>query len=166
MPRVLLAEDSPIQARQVQVVLEDRGFDVELAKDGTQALGAIERSPPDIVLTDLEMPEMNGLELVQAVRTRFPSVPVVLMTAHGSEEVAAQALQQGAASYIPKRKVAREVVATLEKIIGAATAERGQLVHVRGGQRHRLAQQRLAVGRWTPGAAPAAAARTTAPHLH
>src|SRR5262245_39428817 len=101
MPRVLIAEDSPTQAQQLQFMLEDAGFVVELAPNGIQAMSAINRQVPDIVLTDLEMPEMNGLQLVEAIYRDHPGLPVVLMTAYGSEETAAMALQKGATSYVP-----------------------------------------------------------------
>jgi CheY-like chemotaxis protein len=124
MARILVAEDNPVQARHIEYVLEDAGFEVEIARDGAQALQAIGRQAPDVVLTDLQMPEMDGLELVQAIRSQYPFIPVVLMTAHGSEEIAAQALQNGASSYVPKRKIARDIVPTLTKIIAVAGADR------------------------------------------
>jgi CheY-like chemotaxis protein len=98
MSRVLVVDDSSTQARLIEVILEDAKFEVEVAGQGLEALSAIQRDPPDVVLTDLQMPEMNGLELVQAIRQQYPFLPVVLMTAHGSEEIATQALQRGAAS--------------------------------------------------------------------
>jgi CheY-like chemotaxis protein/anti-sigma regulatory factor (Ser/Thr protein kinase) len=124
MPRVLVAEDSPTQAAEIQFLLEDAGFEVEIARDGVAALEAMVRCHPDIVLTDLEMPRMNGLELVEAIRSRFPAVPVTLMTAMGSEEIASQALLKGAASYVPKRNLARDIVPTLQKLLTLVGAGR------------------------------------------
>jgi anti-sigma regulatory factor (Ser/Thr protein kinase) len=72
------------------------------------------------------MPGMDGLELVQAVREQFPHLPVVLMTAHGSEELAIRALKSGAASYVPKRTLARDLAETLEQVLSAARASRCQ----------------------------------------
>src|SRR4051812_10169368 len=117
MPRVLIAEDSPTQAAEFRFLLEDAGFDVEIARDGVEALEALARRFPNIVLTDLEMPGMNGLELVEAIRDRYPTVPVALMTAVGSEEIASRALRKGAAGYVPKRNIARDIVPTLENIL-------------------------------------------------
>jgi CheY-like chemotaxis protein/anti-sigma regulatory factor (Ser/Thr protein kinase) len=94
------------------------------AQDGRQALALIEAQHPDIVLTDLQMPEMNGLELVTAVKAKFPDIPVLLMTAQGSEEIAALALQQGAASYVPKRRLADDLVPTVERVLATARDER------------------------------------------
>ncbi len=126
MSTILIAEDTRTQARMIQFMLEGEGFQTEIAADGRLALEAMERRRPDIVLTDLHMPEMNGLELVEAVRSRFPSIPVVLMTADGSEEIAVQALRKGAASYVPKRHLEEDLVRTLRSLLDAARCDRDQ----------------------------------------
>jgi DNA-binding response OmpR family regulator len=124
MSRVLVVEDSSTQALQIQFMLEDAGFEVEVARNGVEGLAAIDRSAPDAVLTDLDMPEMNGLELVEAVRRKHPTVPILLMTAMGSEDIAALALQKGAASYVPKKNLARDIVKTLRTVLDMARADR------------------------------------------
>jgi CheY-like chemotaxis protein len=134
MARVLVAEDSRTQALAVQLLLEDAGFTVDLAANGREALTALGRACandgragfPDAVLTDLEMPEMNGLELVEAARSEYPALPVVLMTAVGSEEIAVKALKHGAASYVPKRNLERDIAETLSNVISVAGASRNQ----------------------------------------
>jgi CheY-like chemotaxis protein len=78
------------------------------------------------VLTDLLMPEMDGLQLVAAIRSKFPLVPVVLMTAYGNEEIAIRALQRGAASYVPKRILHRDLAPILTQVLAAAQGERRQ----------------------------------------
>jgi CheY-like chemotaxis protein len=127
MSRVLVVEDSRTQAQQIQFLLEEAGFQVELAGHGLEALAAIGRSPPDVVVTDLEMPEMNGLQLVEAVRRDFTAVPVILMTAHGSEEIAALALRKGAGSYVPKTYLEQDIVPTLEHILAVTKSSREHL---------------------------------------
>lgn len=131
MAHVLIVEDSPTQAAHIQILLEEAGFSVDLAGHGVEALSQIQRALPDLVVTDLEMPEMNGLELVEAVRKDFPALPVILMTAHGSEEIAALALRQGAASYVPKRRLAEDLVPTALRILLAALEDgtHSQLMH-------------------------------------
>src|SRR5262249_45012374 len=91
-----------------------------------EALAAIDQEQPDLVLTDLQMPGMDGLQLVEAVRAGHPSVPVVLMTGFGSEEVAVQALRRGAASYVPKRRLVGELAEILEQVLAAARADQDQ----------------------------------------
>src|SRR5262245_42134375 len=118
---VLVVDDAPVERRKAGGLVEESlGWRVAYAENGVQALEAIKQEAPDIVLTDLQMPEMGGLELVKAIRGHFPTLPVVLMTAHGSEEVAIQALRQGAASYVPKRGLSRDLAQTLEQVLAAA----------------------------------------------
>ena len=120
---VLVVDDTPVDRRKAGGLVEEGlGWPVAYAEDGLTALAAIGEKVPSVVLTDLQMPEMDGLELVEAIRSRHPSLPVVLMTAHGSEEVAVRALRAGAASYVPKRSLARDLAETLEQVVAAAQA--------------------------------------------
>ena len=131
MPRVLVVDDSPVDRRLAGKLIEkgsDAGAELVpvYASNGREALEVIVREAPDAVLTDLQMPELNGLELVQAVRERYPLIPVILMTAHGSEELAVKALKSGAASYVPKRELAVDLLETLTAVIEAAHGQRDQ----------------------------------------
>jgi CheY-like chemotaxis protein len=127
MARVLVVEDSPTQASDERFLLEDAGFDVDVAADGIEALSSLAERLPDLIVTDLQMPRMDGLALVEAVRRRHPSVPVVLVTAHGSEEIAARALRSGAASYVPKRYLGRDLPQVARQIIAMAAPDPEQL---------------------------------------
>jgi CheY-like chemotaxis protein/anti-sigma regulatory factor (Ser/Thr protein kinase) len=122
MSRILVVEDSRTQGSVLKQVLESHGFEATVVSDGQAALEAIQRQPPHVVLTDLLMPGMNGLELVEQVRKRFPRVPTVLITEFGSEEIAAEALHRGAAGYIPKRRLQTDLVRSLERVLGIAKA--------------------------------------------
>jgi len=124
MKRVLVVEDSRTQAQHIQLLLEEVPYHVDVAGDGAVAMQMIGAAEPDIVLTDLEMPNVNGLQLVEAVRDEYPWIPVVLMTAHGSEQIAASALSRGAASYIPKTHLVEDVVPTLQRILDLTTVHR------------------------------------------
>jgi len=97
---------------------------VRQAADGLEALEKIETEPPDLVLTDLQMPEMDGLQLVREVRSRYPHIPVVLMTAHGSEMLAVDALHDGAASYIPKSHLKERLVPTIQTVLERSRVDR------------------------------------------
>lgn len=116
MIRILVVEDSPTQAVEIEFVLQEAGYTVTRAPDGAAALAAIEADPPDLVLTDLHMPRKNGLELTEAVRRGYPQVPVVLMTADGTEDIAARALRQGASSYIPKNRLQQDLLYTIGEL--------------------------------------------------
>ena len=120
---VLVAEDSRTQAAQIQRLLEKAGLRAVMAINGREALDLIRRSPPDVVVTDLEMPEMNGLELVKAVHAEFPKIPIVLATAVGSEAIAADALRKGAASYVPKQFM-HDLIPTVQRLLAVVQADR------------------------------------------
>src|SRR5262249_18002746 len=121
-----IVEDSPTQAHFIGHLLRGQSFDVEFAGDGQQALAMIQAAPPEVVLTDLDMPRMNGLELVEAVRHSHPALPVGPMAAHGSEEIAALALRKGAASYVPKAYLEQDLPDTLRRVLALNEAARHQ----------------------------------------
>jgi CheY-like chemotaxis protein/anti-sigma regulatory factor (Ser/Thr protein kinase) len=122
---VLVVDDSAVDRHLAGAIVHKlEGWQAVFAANGREALEVLERQPPDVVLTDLLMPEMDGLELVQAVRTGHPLVPVILMTAHGSEDIAIQALQKGAASYVPKKSLARDLEETLDQVLAASQTNR------------------------------------------
>jgi CheY-like chemotaxis protein/anti-sigma regulatory factor (Ser/Thr protein kinase) len=122
---VLVVDDAAVDRRVAGRLVEQRlGYHVLYAEDGAAALAAMERRPPHAVVTDLIMPGMDGLQLVEAVRQRHPAVPVILLTAHGSEDVAARALREGAANYVPKRRLDADLVRTVEQAVKAAAAQR------------------------------------------
>jgi CheY-like chemotaxis protein/anti-sigma regulatory factor (Ser/Thr protein kinase) len=121
--RVLVVDDNPTERRSAGAIVEKLpGCQVYYARNGREALAVMERERPSIILTDLCMPEMDGLELVASVRQQYPRVPIILMTARGAEDMAVQALQQGAASYVPKKSLPRDIVATLDQVLAAAQA--------------------------------------------
>ena len=125
MATILVVDDSPIDRRLAGGLIEKNPeFSVRYAEQGAAAIAQIMREPPDLVVSDLQMPEMDGLELVEAVRQRAPLVPVIIMTAHGSEEIAVQALARGAASYVPKGALARDLLDTVENVLAVARADR------------------------------------------
>lgn len=128
LPTVLVVDDAPIDRLVVRRLLEgSEEWAVVQAADGVAALEVIARDAPAVVLTDLQMPRMNGLELVEQIRDRFPRVPVVLMTGSGSEEIAMAALQSGAASYVPKRRLATDLLPALRQVHEASRTDEGRL---------------------------------------
>ncbi len=125
MTTVLVVDDSAIDRRLVGGLLSKASdWQIEYASDGAEALEHAEESPPDLIVTDLHMPRMDGLELVRAMRERHSEVPVILMTAYGSEAFAVEALEQGAASYVPKSQLADKLCETVREILARASAHR------------------------------------------
>ena len=110
MITILVVDDSAVDRRFVKgLLVKNADWRVVCVEDGAEALAFIRNDPPELVVTDLQMPNLNGLELVAAVRKEFPFVPVILMTSQGSEEIALQALSSGAASYSPKKQLAQDL---------------------------------------------------------
>jgi len=128
MPTILVVDDSATDRLLAGGLLAESGdFDIEYAVDGSDAIVKIELHVPDLIVTDMDMPELNGLELVAVIRRAYPIVPVVLMTARGSEDLALQALRAGAASYVPKRQLSTELLETVRQVYSAANEDRGRI---------------------------------------
>ncbi len=107
---VLVVDDSAAARRAVgELLASHKDLKVAYARDGREGLAAIARDTPSVIITDLVMPDMEGLELIQEVRIERPHIPIILMTAFGSEDVAMRALRAGAANYIPKKYLARDL---------------------------------------------------------
>jgi two-component system response regulator AtoC len=100
--RVLVLDDDPSLRFTLEAVLSDAGLVVETCEGGASGLAAFEARGADVVLTDLAMPDMDGMQVLERMRANDPSVPVVMLTAHGSERVAVGAMKAGAFDYIPK----------------------------------------------------------------
>jgi CheY-like chemotaxis protein len=110
MNYLLIVDDSPLDAHLARSLLEKQFHErIKFAVNGWEALEQIEEQLPLIVITDLQLPEMDGMQLTERIHQRFPAVPVLLMTAHGSEEVAAEALARGAVDFVPKSMLATEL---------------------------------------------------------
>lgn len=125
MATVLVVDDSPTDRHLVGEYLgEDADLEVQYAGHGTEALAKMEHAVPDLIVTDLMMPEMDGLELVATVKDKYPFVPVVVMTCRGSEEIAVESLQRGAASYVPKSALARRLLNTVHRVLAVSSQER------------------------------------------
>ncbi len=128
MPVVLIVDDSSVERTAMDGLLRSEGeldWVIEHAENGAEALAKMENLMPDVVITDMMMPEMDGLQLVVELRAAFPEVPVVLVTAGGSEDLAVQALERGAASYVPKRDLSTKMLDTVMQVIDVARADRG-----------------------------------------
>lgn len=139
MTTLLVVDDSLTDRRLAGGLLSRHdGWEVHFATDGRDALEKIELHVPDLVVTDLNMPELDGLELVKTIRENYPLVPVILMTAQGSEQIAVQALRTGASSYVPKQRLLGELEETVQQVLGMARADRA---HVR--LMRRLKQQHV-----------------------
>lgn len=124
MTSVLVVDDCMTDRRRAAGLLTNAGFEIVAAGNGREALERLARQRPDAVVTDLQMPEIDGLALVTAISRDYPFVPVVVITSQGSEASAVQALQAGAASYVPKRDLGSQLVDTIRRVCLAAGEDR------------------------------------------
>ncbi|MCA9130624.1 MAG: response regulator [Planctomycetales bacterium] len=124
MSSILLVEDSPTQSLQMKLLLESAAHQVTCCDDGTIALEHLSSGTCELVVTDLELPMMNGLELIKKMQADFPDIPAVLVTGHGSERLAAEALRVGATGYVPKSLVNDMLLGTVEDVLGIVRSDR------------------------------------------
>jgi CheY-like chemotaxis protein len=118
-----LAEDNPVNQILAVRLLEKHGHRVVVAANGLEALAAIEKQAFDLVLTDIQMPEMDGLEVTKAIREKERltggHLPIVAMTAHAMKGDKETCLQTGMDSYISKPISSRELIAILDRVIAS-----------------------------------------------
>lgn len=120
--RILVVDDSA-QMRDFMsnVVLRAEGYQVDTARNGAEGLAAALAAPPDLIITDLSMPDMNGLEMLQALREQGSRVPAILMTAEGSEDLAVQALRLGVMDYFVKPFDPEAMVEAAARVLQASS---------------------------------------------
>ena len=151
--RVLLAEDNVVNQRVAASLLERRGHKVTVAANGREALDRVAREPFDVVLMDVQMPEMGGFEATAAIRAReterhAPRLPIIAMTAHAMKGDRERCLAAGMDDYLSKPLDPRQLCALVEQMAGGAPSNlRGELLTVPsevlarvGGDRELLAE--------------------------
>jgi len=99
--RILVVDDEPQITRMLRTSLQSSGYAVQAAENGLEAFRMFEAAPPELLITDLAMPEMNGLELTQAVR-RISDIPIIVLSVKDSDRMKVQALDAGADDYLTK----------------------------------------------------------------
>ena len=132
-PKVLVVEDDSDIRKILEIFLGEKGFQVKVADDGPRALELVGEEPIDLILSDVRMPGMSGLELLRHLKERDPEIQLVLMSAYSSVKDAVEAIQLGAADYVEKPIDFRR----LERVLHAVFEKR-QLQH-----RTRILEQRL-----------------------
>ncbi|WP_306535330.1 response regulator [Geobacter sp.] len=100
--RILIVDDEADIALILKLQLEDAGYRTARARDGLEALEVLARERYDLILLDIRMPRLDGIEVLERIRRDWPDLVVVMMTAHGSEDIAVEAMKKGAVDYISK----------------------------------------------------------------
>jgi len=130
--RLLVVDDDLGILNLLNTILTNEGYEVVTADCGRDGLAAIEREEPDLVLLDVQMPGMSGFEVLAAIRQNHPSLPVIMITGFGSEDVATQALRLGADDYLTKPLKVRNVCFRIQNALERARlrASQQQLNHL------------------------------------
>lgn len=114
---VLIVDDEPSIRMLFRTALESAGYEVVEAGDGVQALGQVHDAAPDVVLLDLKMPGMNGMETLRRLRDQGADTPVVIVTAHGSIADAVAAMKLGAVDFLTKPVLPKDLRRTVSEVI-------------------------------------------------
>jgi class 3 adenylate cyclase/FixJ family two-component response regulator len=122
---VLVIDDSPqIREFVVEYILQPNGFEIDIAVNGAEGLKKVLATQPDLVLMDYEMPEMTGIEVLRNLRAQGNKVPVILMTSHGSENVAVEVFRLGAKDYLIKPFAANEMLESINDVLAVTRLRR------------------------------------------
>ena len=137
--RVLIVDDDPASRRLLDVRLRALDCQVAMAADGREALDVISRDAPDLILLDLQMPRMDGMEVLRALRKEGIDVPTIVITAHGSIDTAVEAMKEGANDFITKPLDAKHFDIVVRKALEREGLKRGlELLTEETDNRHRL----------------------------
>lgn len=117
METILVVDDEPNYLIILEELLEDEGFEVLTAKNGNEALEIAEKSDINLIVTDMQMPGMNGVELLSETKKRWPAIPVIMVTAFGEVDKAVSAMQAGAFNFLSKPFKNDELIANINKAI-------------------------------------------------
>jgi CheY-like chemotaxis protein len=99
---ILVVDDNPSMAKTLADIMSIKGFEVYAAYSGMEALAILQNQPVDILLTDVVMPDMNGVELYRATRKTFPKLTTILMTAYAADDIIHQGLAEGIKTVLTK----------------------------------------------------------------
>jgi two-component system KDP operon response regulator KdpE len=119
---ILVVDDEPQITRVLKTTLSSRGYGVRSAGDGQEALDAMKTWPPDLIITDLRMPNIDGLELCRRVR-QISQIPIIVLSVKGEEPIKVEALDAGADDYITKPFSVNELLARVRATLRRATAK-------------------------------------------
>jgi CheY-like chemotaxis protein len=126
MSTVLIIEDDPLVSRMYQTVFEFEGFSVEMARNGEEGIEKLKKSKPKMILLDVMMPKMSGIEVLQEIKSnpQTKSIPVVVLTNLSGDKDAEKALELGAVKFIVKSKNRpKQIVAQIREILAGYTRE-------------------------------------------
>ncbi|MEM7034441.1 MAG: response regulator transcription factor [Chloroflexota bacterium] len=116
MPHILVVDDEPNIREVVELYMRREGYNVSVAADGEAALQIVAETPPDLIILDLMMPKMGGLEMTRILRNNNLNIPIIMLTAKGEEEDKLYGFESGADDYLAKPFSPRELVARVKAV--------------------------------------------------
>ena len=136
-PTILVIDDETGILDTLKILLKNSGFKVETAQGGNAGLTALNASCPDIVLTDVRMPDVGGIEILEKSQELDPELPVILMTAQASLQSAIDAVNQGGFYYIQKPFANDELRSSVLRLVPRYAPDVNMAVHQKNYRRHR-----------------------------
>ena len=128
MATILVADASDDRRAEVGQAITAAGHTAAFADTGDRALDAVRTAAPDVVVADAELPGLDGVQLTSRMRRQFPSVPVLLVIDVVNKDVVAGALRAGAAAYLPRQSVARELPGVVKELLNVAASQRRRVM--------------------------------------
>jgi DNA-binding response OmpR family regulator len=120
--KILVAEDEPLMLMAIEAKLKNEGFEVTGVSDGQEALKALEKELPDLLITDILMPYTSGLELISIVRTNYKKIPIIVLSGLGQEDTVMEAFQLGADDFLTKPFNPTELAVRVRRLLKIPTA--------------------------------------------
>ena len=122
--KILLVDDDPHMQRLISIFLKKKPFELDKAGNGRIALRKIETQTYDLIISDLQMPETDGIELIKRIRGKNCTTPIIIISAYGLDSMAEKAIEEGASYVLPKPFEAAELLRTIDKVFYKNTSEK------------------------------------------
>ncbi|MEJ5363879.1 MAG: sigma-54 dependent transcriptional regulator [Desulfosoma sp.] len=146
--KILVVDDEPNILRSLKGVLEDEGYETVLASSGEAALEELKKEPPDAVLLDIWLPGLDGLEVLRRIKTSHPTLPVIIISGHGTIETAVRATRMGAFDFVEKPLSLERVLVSIQNALQVSRLEADNLLwRQKAEKRYRITGQGPAVVR-------------------
>src|SRR5437899_78451 len=121
MPRILVVDDEEMIRETLRDILQDEGYKVDLSPNGEDALNQIRKTKYDVVLCDIKMPKVDGLEVLEKAIALAPDLPVIMISGHGNVETAVEATKRGAFDFIAKPPDLNRLLITIRNALDKST---------------------------------------------
>ena len=114
---ILIVDDEPLVRRSLSEMLTLSGYTVSAASNGKEALDILKNYTADIIISDIKMPEIDGIKLLKQIKSNYPDTQIIIVTGYGSIDSAVEAMKEGAYDYITKPIVDNEIKIVLERLV-------------------------------------------------